>query len=60
MAFFLWILFTGYATKLCDASGQWFVNSENREWTNYSMCARDDVSLLCLGREGGKNILQRL
>lgn len=35
----------GYVTKLCDNNGRWFVNNDNREWSNYTMCARDDVSL---------------
>ena len=32
---------------MCNASGQWYQNKDqNKEWSNYTMCARDDVSPL--------------
>lgn len=34
---------SGYVTKKCNESGQWFQNKEHKEWSNYTMCARDDV-----------------
>ncbi|KAI1287360.1 G-protein coupled receptor seb-2 [Halotydeus destructor] len=34
----------GYATKTCTSDGQWY-SIENREWTNYTNCARDDIYL---------------
>ncbi|KAH7640529.1 calcitonin related peptide type 1 receptor [Dermatophagoides farinae] len=33
----------GYVTKLCDKNGHWFMNDDHREWSNYTMCARDDI-----------------
>ncbi|KAJ6223587.1 hypothetical protein RDWZM_002132 [Blomia tropicalis] len=33
----------GYVTKQCNATGHWYVNEENKEWSNYTMCARDDI-----------------
>ncbi|KPM06064.1 Hormone receptor-like protein [Sarcoptes scabiei] len=33
----------GYVTKFCNQSGQWFINQDNREWSNYTLCARDDI-----------------
>ncbi|KAH9405502.1 hypothetical protein TYRP_001354 [Tyrophagus putrescentiae] len=33
----------GYVTKKCNESGQWFQNKEHKEWSNYTMCARDDI-----------------
>lgn len=42
--YFRFINSLGYVTKLCNPSGQWFQNQEHKEWSNYTMCARDDVS----------------
>ncbi|XP_054157938.1 calcitonin gene-related peptide type 1 receptor-like [Oppia nitens] len=35
----------GYTTKECTSSGHWFNLKDNsgQEWSNYSMCARDDI-----------------
>ncbi|CAG2108811.1 unnamed protein product [Medioppia subpectinata] len=32
----------GYTTKECTSDGLWF-NITDKEWSNYSMCARDDI-----------------
>ena len=36
----------GYVTKFCDKNGHWYVNDDHHEWSNYTMCARDDVSII--------------
>nr|XP_027195574.1 uncharacterized protein LOC113790147 [Dermatophagoides pteronyssinus] len=33
----------GYVTKFCDKNGHWYVNDDHHEWSNYTMCARDDI-----------------
>lgn len=34
----------GSVTKICNPDGRWF-SKNGREWSNYTNCARDDVSI---------------
>lgn len=36
--------FTGYVTKKCGPNGDSWYTLNGREWSNYTNCARDDVS----------------
>lgn len=35
----------GYVTKTCTSSGSWYSLDGTGEWSNYTNCARDDVSI---------------
>lgn len=34
-----------YVRKLCNLTGGWFVNKEGKEWTDFTACAGNDVSI---------------
>lgn len=38
------IFLEGYVTKKCGANGTSWYKLNGREWSNYTNCARDDVS----------------